>query len=51
MEEAWLEVFVYTQIEDILKSYSEVLGQIAYMLTEDINRLITDEAQVRFSIW
>jgi len=39
-------VFAYIQIEDILKSYGEMLGQIAYMLTEDINRLITDEAQV-----
>ena len=42
-------VCVCVQIEDILKSYSEMLGQIAYLLAEDVNRLITGEAQV--SLW
>ena len=34
------------QIEDILKSYGAMLGHIGYMLPEDVNRMITDGAQV-----
>ncbi|XP_065918030.1 coiled-coil domain-containing protein 180-like isoform X2 [Dysidea avara] len=33
-------------IEEILKSYGVMLEQIAYQLSEDVNRLISDEAQV-----